>query len=316
MAGMLHYSKNISFAGKDKFKSMKKSYLAIIASLCAVCLLCGCGTTQEASRAVAAEAETAPASSEAVAYVDTSALDTILDIATTQHFSADTLGREDIETIVSAGINAPSAMNGQPWHFSVITDVSVLEQIMDGMSFGGGKPANKPEGFDMAMPEGMKMPEGFEGMEKPANFEAFEMPENFEGMEMPADFAPPAGFGSAPGAAVGGGSSKAGLTDAPVVIVISCEPGSEFDAGLACQNMSAAAQLMGYGSKIISSPTIALNGERQDEYRELLGIPEDMAAVALLLIGVEDTTYVEGVDGYTAASERKPAADVVTYVKP
>lgn len=150
-------------------------------------------------------------------------------------------------------------------------------------------------------PENMEMPEGFAM--------------NPENMEMPEGFAPPSGFGAAPGADAGRGLTKAGLGDSPLVIVVSCKNGSELDAGLACQNMSAAAQLLGYGSKIISSPTMALNGEKQDEYRELLGIPEDMSAVALLLIGYEDSTIDESIDGYTAASERKPVTDVVTYVK-
>ena len=50
----------------------------------------------------------------------------------------------------------------------------------------------------------------------------------------------------------------------------------ELDAGLACQNMSVAAQLLGYGTKIISSPTLAVNGENQAVYQEQLGIPEDV----------------------------------------
>ena len=264
---------------------------------------------------------------------DTSALDTIVDISTTQYFSNEAVRSEDIETIVMAGVNAPSAMNGQSWHFSVITDSAVLAQISEGMSFGGGMlgagipGGGMPEGFEM--PEGMEKPEeGFadfpkdfaempEGAAMPP--ENMEMPEGFamnpENMEMPEGFAPPSGFGAAPGADAGSGLSKAGLGDSPLVIVVSCKNGSELDAGLACQNMSAAAQLLGYGSKIISSPTMALNGEKQDEYRELLGIPEDMSAVALLLVGYEDNSIDESIDGYTGASERKPVTDVVTYVK-
>lgn len=86
------------------------------------------------------------------------------------------------------------------------------------------------------------------------------------------------------------------------------------DAGLACQNMSVTAQLLGYGTKIISSPTMALNGEKQDEYRALLGIPDNQSAVAVLLIGYVDTAVDETVDGYTGATERNPMSDVVTFV--
>lgn len=107
---------------------------------------------------------------------------------------------------------------------------------------------------------------------------------------------------------------KAGLTDAPLAIVVSCADGSELDAGLACQNMSVTAQLLGYGTKIISSPTMALNGEKQAEYRQLLGIPENQSAVAILLIGREDTSVDESADGYTGATARKPSEELVTYV--
>ena len=107
---------------------------------------------------------------------------------------------------------------------------------------------------------------------------------------------------------------KAGMADAPVAIVISCKDGSAFDAGLACQNMSATACLMGYGTKIISSPTMALNGEKQAEYRALLGIPEDQSAAAILLLGREDTSVDTTADGYTGATARNPLADVVTFV--
>ena len=230
------------------------------------------------------------------------ALELVADIATTQYFTDEAVDEADIEKILQAGINAPSAMNSQPWHFSLITDKDVLNQINEGMSFGGGMPpmGGMPGGnapADMKMPEGMELPEGFG---PPAGAEGMTPPAGAEGM------APPSGFGSA--------ASKAGLCDAPLVIVVSCKAGSELDAGLACQNMSVAAQLLGYGSKIISSPTMALNGEKQAEYRELLGIPEDMAAAAVLLIGYEDSSVDESIDGYTGASARNPLTDKVSYI--
>lgn len=107
---------------------------------------------------------------------------------------------------------------------------------------------------------------------------------------------------------------KAGIEDAPLAIIISCGESSAFDAGLACQNMSIVAELLGYGTKIISSPTIALNGERQDEYRILLDIPEDYSAVAVLLVGHEDTSVDETVDGYTSATVRNPIDSVVSFI--
>ena len=234
---------------------MKNRVFALCAAA-ALCLLCACSQTDSAT-----------------ANTDTVAL--IADIETTQYFTHDPIAVADVENIVSAGINAPSAMNGQPWHFSVVTDPAVLEQIAGDMSFGGGKP-----------PAGLTPPEGM---------------------------APPAGAG-APPAAPAGGTSKAGLTDAPMAVVISCADGSELDAGLACQNMSVTAQLLGYGTKIISSPTMALNGEKQAEYRTLLGIPENQSAAAILLVGHRDTAVDTAADGYTGATARSPVDELVTYI--
>ncbi len=79
--------------------------------------------------------------------------------------------------------------------------------------------------------------------------------------------------------------------------------------------MSVAAQLLGYGTKIISSPTLAVNGENQAAYREQLGIPENQAAAAFLLIGMEDTSMDESADAYTSATPRNPLDEMVTYVE-
>ncbi len=191
----------------------------------------------------------------------------VTDIPTAQAFSQEPVSDADIQSILTAGINAPSAMNSQPWHFSVVSDPSVLQQIADGMSMG--------------MPAGGKPP--FDGP---------------DGKDAPKPPAP------------GGDGPKAGLTDAPLAIVISCTEGKDFDAGLACQTMSIEAQLLGYGTKIISSPTIALNGENQAEYKDLLGIPEDQAAVAVLLIGRE----ASDVDAVSGATERNAMDEVATIV--
>jgi hypothetical protein len=125
-----------------------------------------------------------------------------------------------------------------------------------------------------------------------------EMPEFPDG-DMPA---PPSGDGM---------SAKAGIADAPVAVIISCEDGSGFDAGLACESMADMANVLGYGTKIISSPTMALNGDNKDEYRKLLGIPEEQSAVAVLLIGHSS----DGADSVTSATERNPFDEVVSFVK-
>ena len=292
-----------------------------IAALALAFLLSGCGQTADQG------------AEEGGGDADSQALTLVTDIPTTQYFTDEAVKEEDVTTILAAGVNAPSAMNGQPWHFTAITDQTVLQQIADDMGDGfpagmqpaaeGGTdaPSPPPEDWDegMDLPEDVQPPENWDaGMELP---EGAELPEGWdENMELPEDAEPSAAGGgesAPPAAAAGDGSgaapAKADITGAPLAIVISCGEGSELDAGLACQAMSVTAQLLGYGTKILSSPTIALNGEKQEEYRQLLGIPEDYSAAAVLLVGYADDS-AEEVDGVTGATERNPLEEQVTYV--
>ena len=265
------------------------------AALALTLLLSGC--SQTAGQTSDQEAE------DGAGNPDSLALSLVTDIPTTQYFTDEAVKEEDVTTILTAGVNAPSAMNSQPWHFTAITDQATLQQIADDM--GGGFPAGMqpstegetgadapaalPEDWDGELPEGMQPPEG------PG-----------DGEDMPSA---PADNGEESGAA----PAKADITGAPLAIVISCGEDSELDAGLACQTMSVTAQLLGYGTKILTSPTIALNGGNQEEYRQLLGIPEGYSAAAVLLVGYADSS-AEGADGVAGATERNPLDEQVTYV--
>ncbi|MCF0229900.1 MAG: nitroreductase family protein [Parasporobacterium sp.] len=207
----------------------------------------------------------------------------IEDISTVQAFTDEKVSDEDIQSIITAGINAPSALNGQPWHFSVITD----KEILDKLSGSGG-----------TMPAG-DFPEGLESDDS----------DSFGGEASGDSEGESSGESSQNPGASGSMGSKAGLSDAPLVIVVSCKDGSDLDAGLATQNMSAQAQILGYGTKIISSPKMTLNS---DGNKELLGVPEGMSVVCVLLVGKTDT---EKYDAVTGATTRNPMDEVVTFVK-
>ena len=280
---------------------MKTKCIPLVAAISALCLMWGC--SQSNSQAGHDVSQESPGT---VQTENTNAVELVSDIATTQYFTDDKVSNDDIETILMAGINTPSAMNGQPWHFSVITDAALLQQISEdmssGMRVGRGTP---PDGADM--PDG-KLPEDGELPEYG------ELPDGFDA-DGDRDFSPPPDTTTGGNHAATGSVSKAGIADAPLVIVIFCSDGSELDAGLACQTMSVAAQLLGYGTKIISSPTLAVNGENQAAYREQLGIPENQAAAAFLLIGMEDTSMDESADAYPSATPRNPLAEMVTYVE-
>ena len=177
-----------------------------------------------------------------VSYADGAAA-LVEDIPTVQAYTDDPVNADDILKIVNAGINAPSGMNSQPWHFSVVTDPEVIKD----MASGG----------DMSS------------------------------------------------------STRAGLTQAPVSIVVSCRENAGFDAALAVMAMYIEAQLLGYGSKIFIYPTITLNGDRQAEFREILGIPDNMTAKAILIVGVEDR-YTDAV---SAPTGRYPFDDMVSIIR-
>lgn len=221
----------------------------------------------------------------------------LTEVKTTQFFADEKIADEDIEKILSAGVNAPSAMNTQPWHFTAVTDEEVVKKLADAMS--SMKPPAMKNG-EPGMPPAM--PGGKEGKQPPA-----ELP---EGKEPPADAPkdmpkPPEG-----GAEFSKIPNKAGIGDAPLTIVISCKEGSELDAGLAIQNMSAEAQLLGYGTKIMTAPTMALNN---DEYKEMLSVPEGQKIAAVLIVG-KPATEEDNPDAVSSATTRNAFDEVVTII--
>ena len=226
------------------------------------------------------------------------AIQVILNAKTTQAFTQDAVSAEDLNTILTAGTSAASAINQQPWYFAVLTDPEIMDEIA-GAGFGG-MPAGMPAG---GMPEGFTPPEGAsipEGATAPEGAPA-----------MPGGNGMPQGVPAA-----GSGSAKAALGDSPVAIIIymdenTASPNASFDCGLACQNMVIAANALGYGTKIISSPTMSLNGENHDALCEKLGVDPALSAVAVLLVGVADTE----VDGATGATTRNAVEEKASFVK-
>lgn len=214
----------------------------------------------------------------------------IVNSRTAQSFTAEAVTDEDLNTILEAGLAATSAINQQPWYFAAVSNKEIISEIKgsSGGFPGGGKPEGKaPDG----VPTDGKAPEG-----APA------------GGKVPA--------GGFPGGGMPGGSAKAGLGDSPVAIIIymnegTSSPNASFDCGLACENMFIAAKALGYGAKIVSSPTMQLNGDQHDAICEKLGVDPSYKAVAVLLIGREEETT----DGTTGASVRNTAEDKVSIVK-
>ena len=109
---------------------------------------------------------------------------------------------------------------------------------------------------------------------------------------------------------------KASLGDSPLAIIVymnenTSSPNPAFDCGLAVQNMYIAASSLGYGAKIVSSPTMSLNGGNHDQICEKLGIDSSLTAVAVLLIGKTDDT----VDAVSSATTRSDLSEKTVIIK-
>ena len=217
------------------------------------------------------------------AYADET-VNVIMQTGTTQTFTEEAVSKEDLTVILQAGLNATSAINQQPWHFVAVTNQDIMEELGAGMGFGGKAPEGMPAG-------GFTPPEGGEA---PANM-------------------PP--MGEMPAAPAASGAAKAAMGDSPVAIIIymnenTASPDPSFDCGLACQNMVIAASALGYGTKIISSPTMTLNGAEHDALCEKLGVDTALNALAVLLVGKPDTE----VDATSSPSVRSSMEEKVSFV--
>ena len=71
-----------------------------------------------------------------------SVLDVIMTRTSIRSFTGEAIPQEQLETILKAGMAAPTAMNSQPWKFVVVTDKDKINEI-----FGGGW---RPEMFTTA----------------------------------------------------------------------------------------------------------------------------------------------------------------------
>jgi nitroreductase len=62
----------------------------------------------------------------------TSAANLILNHYAARNFVEGAIPSSDLDTIIKAGIRAPSAGNRQPWHFTVVQNLDLVKQIVSG----------------------------------------------------------------------------------------------------------------------------------------------------------------------------------------
>ena len=214
----------------------------------------------------------------------------ITDDRMTRSFTEEAVDKADLLAIIQAGLAATSAMNSQPWFFSVVTNKDIMAEI----SSSGGMPRELPGGAP---------PAGDTARGGPPSDNANVGDPSVILSNMPA---PPRNSPS---------MAKASVGSTPVAVVIYTEPAkstnASFDCGLAGQNMVNAAMSLGYGTKIVTSPTITLNGDQHDALCEKLGVNTGMEAVAVLLIGHS----TDDADVISSASTRLSIREKVVFIK-
>ena len=168
-------------------------------------------------------------------------------VKTTKGFSDKAVADELLKAILACGANAPSAMNKQPWFFSVLTGKAARDSL------------RKASEAEMAK----RMPQGGAPAGAPG-----------AGSIPGAGGPPPGARDPLDGAPV-------------VIVVSGAKDWawSVFDCGLACGAMANAAASLGLGSHIVAGPVDAIKGERGSTLRKLCAIPEDMEPVMILLLG-------------------------------
>ena len=266
---------------------MKRIALKIISLILVVAML----STLAACRSAAAAGEETPG-----------AIETILTVGTTQAFADDPVPEADIKTILQAGLAAESAINQQPWFFVAVTDKNLMAEL-------SGSGSKSGDGSRPAAPQGGTAPGASQGGDMPNPPQGGTAPGASQGGDMPN---PPQGGTPA---AKGGGGAKASLGDSPLAIIVymnesTSSPNPSFDCGLAVQNMYIAAASLGYGAKIISSPTRSLNGADHDAICQKLGVDPSLTAVAVLLIG-KPAGDVDGVSGASTRADLGEKAIII-----
>ena len=99
-----------------------------------------------------------------------SALDVIMTRTSIRSFTGDPVSKEQLETILKAGMAAPTAMNGQPWRFVVVTDKDKIAEVFAsgfrgemftkagavivvcGQTTSMGRPFGQPDAAEQEMP--------------------------------------------------------------------------------------------------------------------------------------------------------------------
>ena len=182
-------------------------------------------------------------------------------------FKQDPVPREAIDKVIEAATKAPSGGNNQPWHFFAITDKELIAKIggIYGELWLGARGAQPQPG------------------ESPAYQAAWYLANHFH--EVPAMILICVDHSRVPGYTPG----------EPIV-----RDRYASSIWLAAQNLFLAARALGLGTRLTTTHI-----RREQEIKDLLGIPEYVETVALTPLG-----YLRGRFGPT---DRRPLSEVSSY---
>lgn len=68
-------------------------------------------------------------------------IENIMTRASVRRFTNQPISKDTLETVLKAGMAAPSAVNKQPWEFVVVTDRAVLDKLMEAHPYSNLKTA-------------------------------------------------------------------------------------------------------------------------------------------------------------------------------
>ena len=72
----------------------------------------------------------------AVGQQSNSVIDLMLNSYSARNFTSEPVSNSDLELILKCGIKAPSASNAQPWKFTIIRDLDIMQQIVRNIPAG------------------------------------------------------------------------------------------------------------------------------------------------------------------------------------
>lgn len=109
---------------------MKRSYI-ILVLLAAALIAVSVRLARVGGSADAAQNQTETVSDSAASGMRSDLLECIMTRTSVRSYTDQTVKRPEIETLLKAGMAAPSAKNLQPWEFVVITKPALLKQIAE-----------------------------------------------------------------------------------------------------------------------------------------------------------------------------------------